>query len=254
MAFTKRTYSGKGKWHAREYGVASPLMFIGNVSEATFNHEESKVSIPDFTEPGGGEYDSIRRIDAVSLSLTQWDVLDPANLARLIRGTASASSVLTPIVNESHIAYAGGLIVLDRIPDHGAAVTVTGAGSAAFDEGVDWIARPSGIEIVTTADGGSIADEAELDISYTPLASDTVEALTVSGKRYELFFDGLNEADSDRAVQIRVHLFKPGAATSMSWISQEFVNAPFTGDVLKDMTKVGDGISKYYNVRSARPV
>lgn len=254
MAFQKRTYVGKGKWYIREYGAAAPLAFIGNVSEATFNHEESKQSLPDYTESGGGEYDSIRRIDAVTLQLTKWDILNPENLARLVRGTASAATSLTPIVDEEHIAYQGGLVVLDRIPDPEAAMTVTGAGSAAYEDGVDFIRTPAGFEVVTTADGGSITDASDTFASYTPLASDTVEALTVSGKRYELFFEGLNEADSDRPVLITVHLFKPGAATAMSWISQEFLSGPFTGDVLKDTSITGDSLSKYYKVKSARPV
>lgn len=253
MSFTKRTYVGKGKWYIREYGAAAPLAFVGNVSEATFNHEESKQSVPDYTESGGGEYDSIRRIDAVTLQLTQWDILNPDNLARLIRGTASAATSLTAIVDESHTAYQGGLVVLDRIPDPDVTMTVTGVGSPAYTEGDDFIRTGAGIEIVTTADGGAIADASTIEVSYTPLASDTVEALTVSGKRYELFFEGLNEADSDKPVLISVHLFKPGAATAMSWISNEFLSAPFTGDVLKDTTIVGDSLSKYYKVKSARP-
>lgn len=254
MAFTKRTYVGKGKWYIKEYGASAPLLFVGNVSEATFNHEETKVSIPDYTESGGGEYDSVRRIDAVTLQLTKWDILLPDNLARLIRGTHSAQASLTPIVNEAHVAYQGGLIQLARIPDPDESLTVTGAGSAAFTEGEDYTRTPAGIVITTTADDGSIADEAALEISYTPLASDTVEALTVSGKRYTLLFEGLNEADEDRPVIINVHLFKPGVATAMSWISQEFLSAPFTGDVLKDTTIVGAALSKYYKVISAQTV
>lgn len=251
MAFTKRTYVGKGKIYIKEFGADAALLFIGNVSELTFNHEESKQSVPDFTESGGGEWDSIRRIDAVTLQLTKWDILLPANLARLVRGTASAADSVTPIVDEAHTAFEGGLIQLARIPNPDAALTVTYLGSPALVEGADYVRTPSGIEVVV---GGNLADEDPVEISYTPLASDTVEALTESGKQYQLVFEGLNEADSDRPVVINVHKFKPGAATAMSWISQEFLSAPFTGDVLKDTTIVGSNLSKYYKVTAARPV
>jgi hypothetical protein len=252
MAFQKRTYVGKGKWYIKEYGAEAPLLFVGNVSEATFNHEETKVSVPDFTESGGGEYDSVRRIDAVTLQLTKWDILNPDNLARLLRGSVTAQTSLTPIVDEAHTAYQGGLIQFDRIPDPDVSITVTGPGSAAYTT-ADYTRTPAGILIKTTAEGGNIADETEIEISYTPLASDTVEAMTVAGKRYTLVFEGLNEADEDRPVLINVHLFKPGVATAMSWISNEFLSAPFTGDVLKDTSITGPTLSKYYKVTSARP-
>lgn len=251
MAFIKRTYAGKGKIYIGPYGGAGPLAFVGNVSELTFTHEESKVSVPDFTQSGGGEYDSIRRVDAVGLSMTQWDILKPAELARATRGVASAQTTTTPIVSEAHTAYPGGLIVLARIPDHSASITVVDAGTGGYAETTDFIRTPSGIEIVT---GGGITAATPVLISYTPLASDNVEALVTSGMRYKLHFAGLNEADSDRPVLLDVHQYKPGVAASLGWIGTEFLSMQTAGDVLKDTSIVGDSLSKFYRVRYASPV
>lgn len=200
--FQKRTFIGKGKWRARDYDTAGPLMLMGNISEATFTHEQTKIAVPDYTEAGGGDYDAIRPINSVGLAITQWDILVPENLVRLTRGTSSAATSLTPIVDESHTAYQGGLVVLDRIPNRDEAMTVTGVGSPAYAEGEDYTRTAAGLEIITTADGGSIVDASTIEVSYTPLASDTVEALTTVGKKFELFFEGLNEADSGRPVFI----------------------------------------------------
>lgn len=251
MAFQKRTYVGKGRWHLREYGAAAPLLFVGNVSEATFSHNENKVGVPDFTTASGGEYDSVRRIDTVTLALTEWDVLNVANLARYTRGTATAATVLTAITNEAHTAYLGGLIPLNRIPNNAVAMVVTDtAGTTTYTEGTDYLRTPSGIEI--PASGSAITEAQTVHIDYTPVASDTIEALTTAGKQYQLFFEGLNEADSGRQVNITVHKFKPGAATAMGWLSQEFLSAPFEGDVLKDTSIVGAGLSPFYKVSVAR--
>jgi hypothetical protein len=247
---TKRTFSGKGKVHVGPYGGGGPLGFVGNCSDLTFEHTENKTSIGDFTTPGGGEYDSIRRVDAVTLSSTRWDILDPTELSRSLRGTASEQSTTTPIVSEPHTAYKGGLIVLSRLPDHSQTITVVDAGTGGYVEGTDYLRTAAGITVLT---GGNIADEATLEISYTPLISDTVEALTSSGETFRLVFEGLNEADSDRPVVIEVHKFKPGVPGSMSWLSQEFLSMQAPGDVQKDTSIVGDALSKFYRVRIARP-
>lgn len=251
MAFTKRTYVGKGKWYIKKYGAAAPLAFVGNVSEATFSHEENKISVPDYTEPGGGEYDSLRRVNSVSLQLTKWDILVPESLVRLLRGTASAQTSLTAIVDEPHVAYVGGVVQLLRIPNNAVSITVKdSAGTVTYTEGTDYVRTLSGVEIIS---GGTITDASTIKVSYTPVASDNVEALTIAAQSYSLLFEGLNEASDGSAVLINVHRFRPGVPTSMSWISQEFLSAAFAGDVLKDTTIVGTSLSKFYNVNTARP-
>lgn len=247
---TKRTYSGKGKVYVGPYGGTGALGFVGNVSDLTFEHSETKSSIPDFTGPGGGEYDSIRRVDAVTLSSTSWDILAPTELARNLRGATSAQESVTPVVAEAHTVYKRGLVVLARIPDHSQTLTVVDAGTGGYVEGTDYIRTPAGIAILAS---GNIADETAIEVSYTPLISDTVEALTGAGSMYRLVFEGLNEADSDRPVVIEVHKFKPGVPGSMSWLSQEFLSMQTPGDVLKDTSIVGDALSKFYRVRIARP-
>jgi hypothetical protein len=253
MSFKKRTYSGKGKIYIGPYDGDGALAFIGNCSSLTFNHNESKISVPDFTTSGGGEYDSHRRIDAVTLDLAKWDILLPANLARATRGKATEETSTSEITNESHKFYPGGLIPFKRIPNPDETVTVTDAGSPSqgtYNEGTDYERTPSGIVGLSSS---MKAAGSAITVSYTPLKSDVVEALAETGKTFRLFFEGLNEADSDRPVLIDVHRYKPGVAQSLGWISNEFLSMETSGDVLADPTVTTPGLSRFYRVRYAQP-
>ena len=253
MSFQKRTYVGKGRIYIGPVDGSAALAFIGNVSELTFQHNENKVGVPDFTRSGGGEYDSLRRIESVELSMAKWDILLPANLARATRGAASANTSTTAISGEAHTFYPGGLVPFARIPNPDSTVTVTDAASpaeGAYVEGTDYERTKSGI---VGLDGSSKTPGSAITVSYTPLAEDVVEALVQSGMTYRLFFEGLNEADSDRPVLIDVHRFKPGVAQSLGWIGAEFMQAQTAGDVLADASITTEGLSRFYKVRYQQP-
>lgn len=246
MAFQKRTYLGKGRVLVGPYAQDAAMVFVGNCSQLDMSVEEAESTVEDFTEAGGGEYDSIRRITAVNLAITKWD-LSPANLARALRGS-TATVATTPVSNEAHTGFQGGSIVFNKTPDPAEAVTVADAGSGAYTENTDFRRTASGIEVIT---GGAIADETALQISYTPIGGDLIQALTTAGQKFKVVFEGLNEANDGRPVIIKCHCVRFGAPQNLQWISSEFASMAIAGDVLKDTAISTPGLSKYFNVEMA---
>jgi hypothetical protein len=78
-----------------------------------------------------------------------------------------------------------------------------------------------------------------------------IEAMTGSGDEYELIFDGLNEAETDKAVIIRVYRVKWSPTSGLGFIGDDFGELPLEGSVLVDSTKVGAGISQYFKATFA---
>jgi hypothetical protein len=87
------SYIGSGKLSLREIGASLGFIEVGNCSALNFAVTEDVKELKDFTQPGGGTYNEVRRISAVEMSFTAHDV-SPANLARATLGgsTAVASS------------------------------------------------------------------------------------------------------------------------------------------------------------------
>lgn len=246
----KYTYLGKGKVYLGPYKGAGPMRFVGNVSELTLQPQEQEISVPDMTQPGGGKYDSVRRIEAVNMTMTEWD-LSPQNLADALDGT-TASVVAGAVVDEPHTAYVGGLVSFEKIPDPAVAVVVEAAvGMITYDEGDDYIRTSSGIEITT---GSSIVDGTEIQVSYTALASDLVQALSSSNREFKLTFEGLNEAESGNPVIVKLHRVKFGPAQNLPLIGSEFATIQMNGDVLADAKIITPGLSRYFTINRAKAV
>lgn len=244
---TKQTYFGVGKVYIAPHGGTAPLLFVGNCSQLDLAPEENEQSIQDFTALGGGKYDSVRRISGVGLTITQWD-LSAANLARALRGTAS-SLAGAAIVDEEHQVLVGGLVELTRIPDPTVAMTVNGTGGApTYVAGEDYERTPSGLVIL---EGGTLTDADPIEVSYTALATDVVEALTQADGNYRLVFEGLNEAESGSPVVVRVHRVKFGPVQTLPLIGEAFASITVAGDALADTTITGAGLSRYFKVERA---
>jgi hypothetical protein len=109
----------------------------------------------------------------------------------------------------------------------------------------DYEVLPGGIWIPV---GSAITEASSLQISYTYANSDVVEALTSSALIWQLYFEGLNVADSARPVMVRVHKAQLGSAKNISLIGTDMVALEFAGDVLKDNTIVTSGLSKFFQV------
>lgn len=101
--------------------------------------------------------------------------------------------------------------------------------------------------------GGKLSTgDAGIKASYTGLADSVVEGLVNSGLEVELFFDGLNEAQSGRAVQITAYKAKPSPG-NLDFIGDDYAGLQLTFELIKDTTKNGTSVSQYYKVKSATP-
>ncbi len=109
------SYIGSGKVYLRAVGSAAPLRFVGNVSALSFSVTEDVKELKDYTKPGGGTYNEVRRVQSVEASMTLHD-LSPDNLAMALFGN-SAALAAGAAPDENHALYRGGLVKLDAPVD-----------------------------------------------------------------------------------------------------------------------------------------
>lgn len=246
----KKTYFGRGRVHLAPVAGDGALRRLGNCSELSIQIEEQVVTMPDYINPGGGTYDEIRRIQSVNIGMSLWE-LSKENLALALFGDASVAASAA-VSGEAHTIYKGGLVKFTKIPDPDETVTVEVIGSPGgpLVENTHYERTPGGIFILADA-ASPAADAAEIEVDYTSLGTDVVQGLVNSGKEFRLVFEGLNEADSEKAVIVEIFRAKFGPA-SVPLIADEFSQLQFTGASLVDSSKVGAGISKYLTVQSAQ--
>lgn len=111
------SYLGSGKLYLREIGaaVAVGLIAVGNCSALNFNVTEDVKELKDYTQPGGGTYNEVRRISAVEMSFSAHD-LSPTNLARALLGGVSYTTAAA-VTNELQTGYKDALLPFDFLPD-----------------------------------------------------------------------------------------------------------------------------------------
>jgi hypothetical protein len=240
-------YYGAGKAYLRVAGASAGLKELGNVSALAFNVTPQQESLPDYTQPGGGTYAEIRRIESVEASITMHD-LNPHNVALALLG-GSAAVTGASVVDEAHTGYKSGFIKLAH-PGPYTGVVVTGAGGTpTYVADTDYEVRAGGIFVLAA---GAITDGLALLIDYTYVTYDKVEAITEASKEYEIVFDGLNEARSGKRVRVDAYKVRLSPTQTLDLISQSFGELQVTGTVLKDTSKTGAGISQYFKASMER--
>lgn len=239
------SYLGAGQAYLREYGSAAPFLPVGNASAVNFGVTENAITLQDFTQPGGGTYNEVKRVESVDVNMTLHD-LSPANLAMAFFGTTTALVAGTATA-EAVVAYKGGFTPLANVPS--AITTVTGpGGTPAYVEGTDFEFREGGLHIPATSTiPAPVAGAANLAVTYEYLAQDTVQALTQSAKDYEMLFVGLNEARSGKPARVQAYRVKFGPAQALALVSaDEHASLEISGKVQADTSKTGVGVSRYF--------
>lgn len=108
--------------------------------------------------------------------------------------------------------------------------------------------RAAGVYVLP--DAVDLADNDAVKLSYEYGSYAIIEALTTKAKELELIFEGLNEADDGKPCIVEVWRASQGVASAIGLLADKgFASLPVTGAMLKDDTKSGVGISKYYRVR-----
>jgi hypothetical protein len=242
-----QSYIGKGTVYIREKDAAGPMYSVGNVSKLEFGVTEEKKELKNFQSAGGGLANSLSRIDKVEASFTLHD-LSTENLAMALYGDTSAVTAAA-VTDESHTAYLGGLIRLANLPNLSETITVTDStGTTTYVLNTDYTVTRAGIIPLA---GGSIVEASTILVDYTKLAGNVVEAITNSAKEWEMVFDGLNEAQSGKAVVIDVHRLKFGPPTGIGFIADDFAGLELKADLLADTSITGTGLSQYFKVEMA---
>lgn len=110
------SYLGSGRIYVEEIGAAVPAgpIELGNCSALSLAVNEETKESKDYTQPGGGTFNEVRRISSVEMQVTQAE-LKPDGLARALYGavTAIASSV---VVGEARTVYPDAYVPFANLP------------------------------------------------------------------------------------------------------------------------------------------
>jgi hypothetical protein len=221
------------------------LIDAGNVTAFSYSAAEDKKELKNYRTAGGGNYNSLSRIDAVNISLTMSD-FSAENLSLGLFGAVTAVTAGTetdePQTTPSDVSV-DFLLPTDNMIDVDQAVTVTG-----YVEGTDFEKKAAGILVLAA---GSIPADTALAISYTRKAVDIVQAFVNAASDRRIVLDGLNEAQGGSPVLINIHRGKFGPAAETAFIGDEFGEITVAGDALQDTTIVTAGLSQYLEIKAA---
>jgi len=239
---TELSFIGKGSFSARVKGSAAGMLPFGNVSAASVSVTEDKKELLDYQSAGGGQANALRRIQTVELALTMRD-FTAANIAKALFGSASVVAAGTG-VTETVTGYHDALTPLGKAGVTNLVVK-DATDTTTYVAGTDYDLLRSGLWIYSA---GDITDGETLHLTYNHPAQNVVEALVNAGLEYEVFLDGLNEAQSGKAVAIRFHRLRFGPVQSWGLIADDYGEIALTGDLLKDTTITTAGLSQYMKV------
>jgi hypothetical protein len=184
------SYIGSGKIYLRDRDLTPQvgLIEVGNCSQLNFSVTEDVKELKDFTQPGGGTYNEVRRISAVECQVSMHD-MSAANLARALYGAAS-SVAGGAVTDEAHTVYAGALVPFVGIPAASPAPTAVGfpdaaarANTTAYTVGTFIVpASANGFAYKVTTAGTSAAAPPVFPTTIGSTVTDGSAVLTCAGR------------------------------------------------------------------------
>lgn len=242
------TFLGTAVVSIKEKGASGGMRFFANLDSLVQAYEVEKLTVPDNTAPGGGEWDALERVTAATATAVLYD-LSPENLAIANAGSVVNSSTVTPIVDEPITVvgledfYPTARMIDTSVPP----VVENTAGTTTYVAGTDYTVSPGGITLLS----GTTIVAGGINISYTPAATKDVQFLGAAGKEYELYIDGYNEANA-RPFGGKYHRVKFSPTTDFSLIGgSDFAQLTLEMTLLADQSIVAAGRSKYGEVKFA---
>lgn len=241
-----KSYIGSGNILIREKGAAAPFVEVGNCSALTLSPQENVLQQQDYTKPGGGLRNQVRRVTGVDMAYTFHDFA-PENFARALRASVETVAAGTA-TSEDAVAYKGGYTPLAKIATAITSVVPAGGGTA-FTAGDDYDLRDGQLYIPSdSAITDPVAGAANVEVTYTYAAQKKVQALVNPNKQYEVLFMGLNEAQSGKRTRITCHKVSGGVLQSFAALGEDYGAGEVNGALLADTSKTGVGISQYATI------
>ncbi|WP_443191401.1 phage tail tube protein [Pseudomonas indica] len=254
MARTVETFVVGGIIKMRESGTGGPFTDAGLASTYQQTHETTELRLENTRTPLGGTFDKLDKVTSMNLAIN-FREFNTMNLSNLLWAdiTEVPSAAVTA---EVQIVQVGKTTMLDKMPLTITTVVDDATGLEEFDEDIDFKMTGAGIEVLegsalATAIGSST--DYKVRVTYTCAAYDEIEALTNSGKEWEILFEGANAVGTKKRVNNLYFRCKFGPAESLDWISvEDFMGMQATCEVLADDTRIGGGLSQYMKVRKEK--
>lgn len=243
--FKPQYFIGAGKVKMRLTGSSDPLLDVGNVVEFGTNPTNRKVKIPNF-RGGGGSAFSKGILDELGLKVIFANI-SSANIARVMGGVASSLVADTPSA-ESHVAALGGFIPLGLLDSAVSLLVQDATDTTSYVAGSDYDLSGTGI---TPLPGGNIANGDTLHISYGRVNREVIDLFVNAGLDWEIYMDGINDADGQHYVGHFYQWNPPPAA--FAFLGADAALLESEGEVLPDDSK-GSGASKFGRIEIAAPV
>ena len=229
------SFLGSGIVLIREWGSNLPFQEIGNCSAFNLAPQTNQIALPDHTQPGGGNRNSVERVSDWQLSYTFHD-FNKENFARVLRGKASTIAA-GDIVDELASATPGHYVSLARIANEIASVAAVGGG-ADYDEGVDYVLERGMLWIpLTSTIPPAVNGAPNIEVSYSHGAVGVVQAGVTSAKKFEMEFRGANEARSGKQTRLRAHKVAGGMIQQMALLGDEYGAGEVNNSLESDNTK-----------------
>ena len=230
-------------------GAAEGFRNVGNVSELTLNidntvfeHKESST---------GARGIDLRIQQEVNAQVTAvLESITAENLAVAIVGGSTANAA-SSVVAENVTAYEGKTVALEHMDVSNVVVNGSG-GTPTHVENTDYTVNPEhgSLNIISSANGGSITDASTIEVNYDYADYNTVEALTQAAPERWLRFEGLNTAKGNEPVVIDIFRFQADPLNDFPLINDEIAQLTLEGSALLDANRtVG---SQYFEVKLKR--
>lgn len=147
MPHIKETALIGGRFKLGKAGGRAPTDFIGLVSTAQEQIEQTEIRLPDTTTPQGGTYDTFARVDRFFLTLALREI-NSRNLANALYADI-AEVPSTVVAAEEVVLGVGQTTALALMPLE---ITKVAIDSTEYDEDLDWRMTGAGIEVIEDSD------------------------------------------------------------------------------------------------------
>ena len=248
-------YSWGYNW-GYSWGVAPDLTysgrFLGNVRNLTLTFNSSTKEQVQYDGNFFNTDCALTQIDSVDVSLTLL-CANNENLAQALYGNYSTMPLGADVVDKIVFSddngfLEGSFISFDEIGVDTSTIVVKKSDDlTVLVEGVDYQAFSTGIKILN---GLSYSSGVGLLLSYSFSSTyDVVEALTKVSEPLSLTFNGVNLANTNEKVLIKLYKVRLLPAKQLPLISDEFIELELTGRLEPDpLIKNSSGVSKFLKI------